>query len=299
MKTALQLIQDARSELGLSRPTLVVGSQDLGMVQMLALLNGLGDELQRQFDWQALCTEYRFTTQFLKVTGTTTANSAVVTGLSATTSLDGTYMVIGTGISQDTYVQSVDSPNQVTLSQVASASGTVTLNFCKTKYSFPADYDRKIDRTDWDKSRHWALQGPNTSQQWQWLKSGYISTGPRVQYRVMGGYFQTWPPVATADTLGFEYVSRNWARSSAAAAKSSVTADNDTCIFPDRLMTVGLKLKYFEAKGFDTTALYRDYLTQLDIAKANDAGSTTLSMSPRSSSVLIGLDNVPDSGYGL
>lgn len=298
MKTALQLIQDARSELGLSRPALVVGSQDLGMVQMLALLNGLGDELQRQFDWQALCTEYRFTTQFLTATGTTTANSAVVTGLSATTGLDSTYMVSGTGISQDTYVQTVDSPDQVTLSQVASASGTVSLNFCKTKYAFPSDYDRKIDRTDWDKSRHWGLQGPNTSQQWQWLKSGYISTGPRIQYRVMGGFFQTWPPVASADTLGFEYVSKNWVRSNAGSAKSGVTADNDTSIFPDRLMTVGLKLKYFEAKGFDTTAIYREFLSQLDIAKANDAGSATLSMSPRTSSVLIGMDNVPDSGYG-
>jgi hypothetical protein len=81
-------------------------------------------------------------------------------------------------------------------------------------------------------------------------------------------------------------------------AKSSFTLDADTCAFPDALMVLGLKLKYFEAKGFDTTAIYRDWCRQLDIAKANDQGSPTLSMNPRLSQVLIGVDNLPDTGFG-
>jgi hypothetical protein len=75
----------------------------------------------------------------------------------------------------------------------------------------PSDYDRKIDRTDWDKTKHWEMLGPETAQQWEWLLSGYISTGPRIRYRIFGGYFQIWPMVTTADTLGFEYVSNAWA----------------------------------------------------------------------------------------
>jgi hypothetical protein len=80
--------------------------------------------------------------------------------------------------------------------------------------------------------------------------------------------------------------------------KELFTVDTDTCMFPDPLMRAIIKLKYFEIKGFDTTAPYRDYMMQLDAAKANDAGSPNLSMAPRPSTVLIGFGNIPDSGYG-
>jgi len=63
-------------------------------------------------------------------------------------------------------------------------------------------------------------------------------------------------------------------------------------------MVLCLKLKYWEVKGFDTTAYYRDYMAQLDIAKANDAGAVTLSMNPRVPEVLLGWNNIPSSGYG-
>ena len=60
-------------------------------------------------------------------------------------------------------------------------------------------------------------------------------------------------------------------------------------------MVLFLKMKYFEIKGFDTTVLMRDYVAELDLAKANDAGSPTLSMNPRVNTVLIGyIDVHPD-----
>ena len=162
----------------------------------------------------------------------------------------------------------------------------------------PSDYDRQIDRTHWDKTQHWMMIGPETAQQWEWLTSGYISTGPRVRYRIFGNKFQIWPPQGTQHYLGFEYISKAWAATTAGVAKNSFTVDTDTCIFPDRLMVLGLKLKYFEIKSFDTTALWRDYNMQLEIAKTADQGAATLSFAPRISTVLIGWENVPDSGYG-
>jgi hypothetical protein len=63
-------------------------------------------------------------------------------------------------------------------------------------------------------------------------------------------------------------------------------------------MVLALKYKYFSIKGFDTTDIKRDYDMQLGIAKSSDAGSPTLSMAPRISSVLIGWENIPDSNYG-
>lgn len=298
MATMLQLVQQACAEMGLSIPTAVATNTSRDTIQLLGLLNAVGYELQRDYAWQALSTEYQFTTEYTQTTGTLTEGSAVVTGIPSTTGLDTTYMVVGTGINSGVFIQSVDSATEVTLNQEATESGSQTLTFCKVKYTFPSDYDRPIDRTQWDKTKHWEMLGPETPQQWQWLKSGFIATGPRVRFRPMGGKFVIWPPISSEELLGFEYISKNWARDVNDTAKSSFTADTDYCIFPDRLMVIGLKLKFFEAKQFDTTAHYRDWLSQKDIAKANDSGSPTLSFAPTPSQALIGMANVPDSGYG-
>lgn len=299
MATLLQLIQQSTAEMGLTVPTQVIGSTDAQITQLLYLANALGNELRREFPWQALNKDYRFTTQYLTTTGDVTSGSAIITNIPSTAGLSTNYMVSGDGINQDTYILSVDSATQVTLSQNSSTSGTgVTLNFGQTKYSLPSDYDRQIDRTHYDKSKRWEMLGPETPQQWEFLKSSYISTGPRMRYRIMGGQFQIWPITITNEYLGFEYISNGWINQNTTPI-SSFAADTDTCIFPDRLMVTGIKLRFFEIKGFDTTALYRDFINQLQQAKSNDGGSLTLSMAPKMSSVLIGFENIPDGSiYG-
>jgi len=300
MATMLQLIQQATTEMGLNVPTSIAGNQTQEVVQLLGLLNAVGYELQREQQWQKMNKAHLITTAYTTTTGTLTSGSAVVTGIPSTTGLSTYYQAVGTGINNATYIESVDSSTQVTLDQPATASGTVSITFSQVKFPMPSDFDRVIDRTDWDKSQHWEMLGPETPQQWQWLISGYISTGPRVRYRLLDGLFQIWPALGSVHTLGFEYISNAWviASGDTQPTLTSFTADAQTCIFPDRLMVLGLKLKYFEIKSFDTTALYRDYMRHLEIAKAADAGSPNLSFAPRISTVLIGWENIPDSSYG-
>lgn len=296
----LQLVQQASGEMGLLIPTNVASNTSADVTQMLYLLNGVGYELSRERDWEALNKELRFTVQHATCTGTVTAGSPTITGLdpAVTARLTTDWMLVGTGINQDTYVKTVDSTTQITISQNAVQSGSVTLNFGQTKYAMPSDYDRQINRTHYDKSKRWEMLGPETAQQWQFLKSSYISTGPRVRYRIMGGEFQIWPILTTDEYLGYEYVSNGWVQSATGTPQTSFLADTDTSIFPDRLMVLGLKRKYFEVKGFDTTAFERDYQIQLNIAKANDAGAPNLSLAPNTASILIGFENIPDSQFG-
>jgi hypothetical protein len=142
------------------------------------------------------------------------------------------------------------------------------------------------------------MLGPEDAQQWQWLKSGYISTGPRVRWRILDNQFQIWPIMNTNEYLGWEYRSKGWARSVDGAIKNSFTADTDTTVLDDRIMVLYTKLKYFQIKAFDTTALTQDYQRYLSIAKANDKGAPNLSFAPYPSKVLIGYANIPDTGYG-
>lgn len=299
-KTCLQLIQAASQEMGIASPSFAVGNTDLDTVQKLALLNAVGGELQRGHEWEAIDKEYRFNTLYVSTTANLTSGSAVLANVANTTNVDTTYMVLGTGVPQDTYVVSVSGTN-VTISQPVTATGTAqSISFCKTEYTLPSDWDRPVDDTQWDKSKHWQMLGPLTAQEWQFLKSGYIATGPRIRYRILGGQFQIWPPQAGTEYLGFEYISNAWVTPTGQTTpvNTGFLADTDTCIFPDRLMISGLKARYFSTKGFDSSRFEAEFNQQLSIAKANDGGSRKLSMNPRLASRLIGPEQIPDSGYG-
>jgi len=303
--TMLQLVQQTTSELNLAIPTYVAGNTNQDVQQVLALMNRAGYDLVKEYDWQALQLEYRFYTDAVTFVGATVSNQSyniIVTG--DATALNGNYSITGTGINQDTYVSSVTYNSGTNLSTIVMsqlASGTyvdVTFTFSQTKYPLPPDFETITDNTHWDKTKHWQMLGPEDAQQWQWLKSGYISTGPRIRWRILGDKFQIWPPYNTQEYLGFEYRSKGWARSATDQVKNSFTADTDTTIFDDTVLVLSTKLKYFQIKGFDTTALQQDYFRYLNVAKANDKGSANLSFAPYPTKVLIGYANIPDTGYG-
>jgi hypothetical protein len=297
--TMVQLVQQCTNELGIPTPSTVAGNSSQDVIQLLALMNACGYELLRRADWRELTRQHTFYTEAITTTGTWSTSSYTITGIPSTTSLNTTYQVQGVGIPNATYVTAVTGSSTVTINyQPTEAQVDGQLIFQKVKYSLPSDYYSTVNRTHWDKSKRWEMLGPESPQQWEWLLSGYISTGPRIRWRLLGKYFQIWPGMNGGELLGFEYRSNAWAYNALGVAKTSFTADTDTCVYPDRVMVLGTKLKYFEAKGFDTTALYRDYLAELETAMAQDMAAANLSFAPRPGTVLIGYDNIPDSGYG-
>jgi len=295
----LQLVQQTTAELNLPVPSYVIGNPNQDVQQILALINRAGYDLVKEYDWQALELEYRFYTNAITTTCDTVNGTQQLINVGTTAGLDNTYSIVGTSIPQDTYVDSVIDANTVATTQQCSATsvgGTVT--FSKTIYTLPPDYETITDNTHWDKTKHWQMLGPVDAQQWQWLKSGYISTGPRVRWRILGGEFQIWPPYNTQEYLGFEYRSKGFVRNTAGDVLNSFQADTDTTVLDNTVIVLATKLKYFQIKSFDTTSLYQDYMRYLNVAKANDKGSATLSFAPQPSAVLIGWANIPDTGYG-
>ena len=296
--TMLQLVQQVTAELNLAVPTYVQGNTSQDVQQVLALMNRAGYDLVKEHDWQALELEYRFYTNAITTTCDTVKNTYDLLNVGTTAGLDSNYSIVGTSVPQDTYVQTVVGTT-VTTTQLSSASSVnQSVTFSRTIYPLPPDYETITDNTHWDKTKHWQMLGPVDAQQWQWLKSGYISTGPRVRWRILGGKFQIWPPYNTQEYLGFEYRSKGFVRSSTDQVKNSFTADSDTTVLDDTVLVLATKLKYFQIKNFDTTALQQDYMRYLNVAKANDKGSATLSFAPSPSAVLIGWANIPDTGYG-
>jgi len=297
----LQLVQQTAAELNLAVPSYVVGNNSQDVQQILALMNGSGYELLKEYDWQALQVQYRFYTKSLTANATTVNGSYNLTFAAGTdlSNVTSQWQLSGYNIPQDTYVVSVNNSTKVVvMSQMATGNGIQSVVCAQTAYDLPDDFETITDRTQWDKSKHWEMLGPEDAQQWQWLKSGYISTGPRVRWRILDNQFQIWPIMNTNEYLGWEYRSKGWARGADGSIKNSFTADSDTTVLDDRIMVLATKLKYFQVKSFDTTALMQDYQRYLTIAKANDKGAPNLSFSPQASRVLIGYANIPDTGYG-
>ena len=297
----LQMVQQITAELNLAVPTYVAGNPSQDVQQVLALLNGQGYDLIKEYDWQALQVQYRFYTQAITTNATSVNGSTVLVVDSGTdiSQVDSQWGITGYDINQDTNVVTADNTTKIiTMSQMASGSGNGSVVLAQMAYDLPADFLSITDRTQWDKTKHWEALGPEDAQQWQWLKSGYISTGPRIRWRILDNQFQIWPPMNTQEYLGWEYRSRGFARGADGSVKNSFTADSDTTVLDDRVFVQGTKLKYWSIKGFDTTTLLQEYQRYLSVAKAEDKGSPNLSFAPYPSKVLIGWANIPDTGYG-
>jgi hypothetical protein len=297
----LQLVQQTASELNLAVPVSVAGNPNQDVQQLLALMNGSGYDLIKEHDWQALQVQYRFYTQAITTNATSVNGSTtlIVDGGTDISNVTKQWQITGYNINQDTNVVTANNTTkQIVMTQQASGTGTGSVVLAQTAYDLPPDFETITDRTHWDKTKRWEMLGPEDAQQWQWLKSGYISTGPRIRWRILDNQFQIWPPMNTQEYLGWEYRSKGWARSATGAIQNSFIADTDTTVLDDRIMVLSTKLKYFQIKSFDTTALTADYNRYLSVAKANDKGAPNLSFAPYPSKVLIGYANIPDTGYG-
>lgn len=290
MATLLSIVQAITGELGLTVPTVAAASTDPQIVQIIALLNREGRELQQDWEWTQLQTEFIVNAGAPTVTtGNTTSNSAVITNIPDTSAIAaGRFMCSGNGVPVAARVSSVDSSTQVTLSMRATATATgITLSFTQDSYELPTDFDRFIDQTGWDRTNRWSLLGPDSPQIDQWHRSGIVTTGPRRHFRQIGTSYayRLWPPPSSSDTpfaIVFEYISKNWCASSGGTGQSVWSADTDVPLLDENMFILGGKWRFLQAKGLEYAPHQREYLDYVDRCKAKDGGASILRMSSHS-----------------
>jgi hypothetical protein len=295
--SALELIQQTCDELALQRPTIVIGSTDPNIRQLSALLNRLGADITRQSEWQLMNNEYIIATKSFELTGTTTAGSPVITGISSTAQVTTDFTVSGLGIEPFAQVKTVDNLTQVTMDMNANESGTVTLTFSQNKFDMPSDWGWQVANTEWNRTDRWALQGPKSPQEWQTYKSGIVSAGPRQRYRILQNKLCLNPSPPNGQTLSFEYISKGWIIGVDGTRKTKVTADTDTFVFTDSLLTVGLIAQWRQAKGLDPSFNIAEFRALLEGEKATDKSAPVLSLSPNYGSVLLSTNNTFDGNF--
>jgi hypothetical protein len=162
--------------------------------------------------------------------------------------------------------------------------------------ALPADFDRFIANSFFNRSTRRPIAGPITPRQWQWIQAQPVYSTACLAFRERTGQFLIAPTPPAGETIAYEYISRNWAKSSGGAAQAAFLADGDTALLAEELIGLGLRWRFLRAKGLDYAEEMASYERELEQTAARDGGATALSIAPRP------LDqarvNLPDGSFG-
>jgi len=293
--TALTIISDASTELGLGAVSDAFGSTDANVVQLRGLLKSCGRKVQKARAWKQLQRQYVF----------------------QTTTNQGRYALpldYGRYISGTTWNRSNRLPVGNTSPQDFEALkgriGGVVYNilFRVLQGNFQAYPDNTTQGS-------WVVAFEYTSSFWVSLASVTAATrgtwnngtvysasdtvehGGRIYTTAAGGTSGTYGPIGTTGTISDGGV--NWTYVGVAGADAPV-ANSDTVNFDSNLMSRCLKLAWLEAKGLDTTAAAADYNQALAGSFDDDSQGPTLRVTGPSvmRQPLLSYRNIPDSGFG-
>jgi len=139
-------------------------------------------------------------------------------------------------------------------------------------FDLPADYDRMptngvVFRPDWST---WCYTPARTLDQFQYLRNGQPAPQPGA-WIILEGQMKFQPPIATGDRAQFFYLTKNWARSSGGISKSAFTADDDTYLLDERLLTLGLIWRWKAQKGLEYAEDLSNYDRRLEEISGRDS----------------------------
>jgi hypothetical protein len=163
--------------------------------------------------------------------------------------------------------------------------------------AIPADFDRFVPNSFFNRTTRRPMTGPITPRQWQWIQAQPVYSTVYLAFRERGGRFLTAPSPPAGQECYYEYVSKNWAASNLGVAQSSFLADTDVSVLDEELQILGLRWRFLKAKGLDYAEDMQTYGIEVEQAMARDGGSSMLSLAPQP--VDLNRVNLPDGNFGL
>jgi hypothetical protein len=185
-----------------------------------------------------------------------------------------------------------------------SAHNIQTQEFDQGDYDLPADFLQMIDQTGWERTSNVPLIGPISAQSWSCLLGrDLVTTTIYASFRIKEGKFSIFPkPVPAGLDINFEYQSINWVSDGqpTPTLSATVSSGSETVLFDRTLITRYLKLKWLEAKGFDTTKPQDDFNLVFGSLTSKDKGAPIVSAG-NGAGGMVYLDtfrSTPDTGFG-
>jgi hypothetical protein len=189
--------------------------------------------------------------------------------------------------------------------QVLTRTWNLTTVPGQTLYLLPPDHDSFNDITAWNRTAAMPLSGPATGPQWACLKARSAGAATiSVAYRTVENKFQLASDYSSPQQLAIEYTSRGWVRQVNSSYDNPIyadapTEDGDMVLFDPEMMVAAVQYGFMSAKGFDTTAISALLDKLIEAAIDTDSDAPVLQVVNTDAIPLLGVQNVPDSGYGL
>lgn len=152
---------------------------------------------------------------------------------------------------------------------------TIALVAGQESYSLPADFDRLVGDTTWDRTNRWQTLGPDDPQAARARREGTVPFGPRRALRQVGSSLTVWPVPGAGDAgalIAFDYLSNGYCASAAGVRQAGWLADTDVPLLRADLMVLGLKWRWRAAEGFEASVLRADYERAVRRALGRDKG---------------------------
>jgi hypothetical protein len=160
--------------------------------------------------------------------------------------------------------------------KVLTAEKTFTTTAAAVQASaIPSDFDRMIDQSFFNRTRKRRVEGPISAEDWQYTQA-VVATTLVSSFRIRGTDLLMTPTPSAGDTCAYEYVSKNWCQSSLAVGQTVWTADTDTGILDEELMTLGIIWRFKKGQGLSYDEDFRSYELKLAQLAARDGGKPRL-----------------------
>jgi hypothetical protein len=142
----------------------------------------------------------------------------------------------------------------------------------------PSGFLSILNETIYNRTLRLPVYGPIAATKWQALKA-LPNAGPFYKYRIRGDRLLFNPTAAAGHTCAFEYKSSFAVLASDSTLKDAATLDDDTFVFPERLLLAGLRWKWRSEKGLDYAQELDRFETMALGMAGRDGSAMTLSQS--------------------
>jgi len=147
--------------------------------------------------------------------------------------------------------------------------------------AIPADFDRFVKDTFYNRTQKRPVVGPMTAQEWADYK-GRLASIVFDAFRVRGDAILIAPTPSAGETMAYEYVTKYWCAGAEDTTpdQAAWVSDDDIPFLDTEAMTQGIVWRYQRSRGFDYAETFQSYELHLAQLMGRDGGTRTLMMSP-------------------
>lgn len=163
----------------------------------------------------------------------------------------------------------------------------------------PADFKRMVRATAWNMSKDRQIGGPLSEQEWALANGEPVTSMIQQYFMLRHDGLHIFPTPTVADTITYDYVINTPVLAADGTSyKENFSADTDTYLLGDEVLTLAVVWRYLSAKGRDYAEALKDYEMALAAESTAARGARTVSLAPIEDDSGVTLPHVPDTGFG-